>query len=56
MNKDLGVHQTPVGITVNDTESHGKNLTNWEILVKSIIAQVVMIFVFINMMLNVEVL
>ena len=37
-----------------DIESHGKNLKSWEILIKNIIAQVIMMLVLINMALNVE--
>ena len=38
----------------NGTESHGKNLMSWEILIKSIIAQIIMMFVLIDGVLNVE--
>ena len=38
---------------VNGTESHGKNLISLEILLKSNIAQIIML-VLINMVLNVE--
>ena len=37
----------------SDTESHEKNLISWKILIRSIIAQVIMILVLINMVLNV---
>ena len=36
------------------TESHGKNLISWKILIRSIIAQVIMSWVLINMVLNAE--
>ena len=36
------------------TESHGKSLISWKILIRSIIAQVIMTLVLINMLLNVE--
>ena len=38
----------------NGTESYGKNLICWKILIRSIIVQDVMIFVLMNMVLNVE--
>ena len=36
------------------TESHGKNSISWKILITSIIAQVIMTAVLINMVLNAE--
>ena len=39
--------------TVNGTESHEKNLMSWEILIRSIIAQIFMMLVLINMVSNV---
>ena len=36
------------------TESHGKNLISWKILIKSIIVQIIMMLVLINMVLNAE--
>ena len=36
------------------TESHGKNLMSWKILIKNIIVQVIMMLVLINMVLSVE--
>ena len=39
---------------VNGTESRGKNLMSWEILIGGIIAQIVMMLVLINMVLNME--
>ena len=41
-------------IMVNGIESHGKNLMSWGILIKSIITQIIMMLVLINMVLNVE--
>ena len=38
---------------VNGTESHEKNLISWEILIRSIIAQIFMMLVLINMVSNV---
>ena len=38
---------------VNGTESHEKNLMSWEILIRSIIAQIFMMLVLINMVSNV---
>ena len=35
-------------------KSYGENLISWKILIKTVIAQVIMIVVLINMMLNVE--
>ena len=40
--------------TVNGTESHEKNLMSWEIFIRSIIAQIFMMLVLINMVLSVE--
>ena len=40
--------------TVNGTESHEKNLMSWEILIRSIIAQIFMMLVLINMVSNVR--
>ena len=65
---DFGANKTPVEVIkkgafgrtyilvlmLNGTESHGKNLMSWEILIKSIIAQIIMVLVLINMVLNVE--
>ena len=42
------------GVNSKCTESHGKNLMSWEILIKSIIAQIIMMFVLIDGVLNVE--
>ena len=36
------------------TESQGKNLISWKILIRSFIAQIIMMSVLINMALNVE--
>ena len=36
------------------TKSHGKNLISWKILIISITAQVIMMWMLINMVLNVE--
>ena len=41
-------------LIVNGTESHRKNLTSWEILIRNIIAQIIMMLVLINMVLNVK--
>ena len=41
-------------LMVNGTESHGKNLISWKTLIKSIIAQIIMMLMLINMVLNVE--
>ena len=38
----------------NGTENHGNNLTNWKILIRSIIVQIIMMWVSINMVLNAE--
>ena len=65
---DFGANKTPVEVIkqgafggiymlvmiVNGAESHGKNLMSWEILIKSIIAQIIMELVLINMVFNVE--
>ena len=65
---DFGANKTPVEVIkkgafgrtyilmlmLNGTESHGKNLMSWEILIKSIIAQIIMVLVLINVVLNVE--
>ena len=69
MNMNFGANKTPIEVLnavhleklfletfiivliVNGTESHGKNLMTWEIL---IIAQIIMMLVLINMVLNVE--
>ena len=42
------------GLMESGTKSHGKNLISWNILIKSIIAQIITILVLINMVLNVE--
>ena len=39
---------------VNGTESRRKNLMSWEILIRSVISQIIMVLVVINMVLNVE--
>ena len=39
---------------VNGTESRRKNLMGWEILIRSVISQIIMVLVVINMVLNVE--
>ena len=39
---------------VNGIESHGKNLMNYKILIQSIIAQIIMMLVLINMVSSVE--
>ena len=39
---------------VNGTESRRKNLMSWEILIRSVISQIIMVLVVINMALNVE--
>ena len=36
------------------TENHGQNSISWKVLIKSIIAQIIMISVSINMVLNAE--
>ena len=36
------------------TESHGKNLMIWKILIRSIIVQIIMTLVLINIVLNVK--
>ena len=41
-------------LIVNGTESHRKNLTSWEILIRNIIAQIMMMLVLINIVLNVK--
>ena len=41
-------------LIVNGTESHGKNLMSWEILIKSITAQIIMMLLLIDVVLNVE--
>ena len=41
-------------LIVNGTESHRKNLTSWEILIGNIIAQIMMMLVLINIVLNVK--
>ena len=41
-------------LTENGTENHSKNLINWKILIKNIIAQVIMMLVLIKMMLSVK--
>ena len=38
----------------SSTKSHGKNSISWKILIRSIIAQIIMSWVLINMVLNVE--
>ena len=38
----------------SDTESHGKNLISWKILIKGIIVQIIMILVLTNMVLSVQ--
>ena len=42
------------GVNDNGIEIHGKNLMSEEILIKSIIAQIIMMLVLINVVLNVE--
>ena len=42
------------GVNETGTKSHGKNLISQKILIRSIIAQVIMILVSISMVLNVE--
>ena len=41
-------------LMVNGTESRRKNLMSWEILIRSVISQIIMVLVVINMVLNVE--
>ena len=41
-------------LMVNGIESHGKNLIRWEILIRSIIGQIIKMLVLINIVLNVE--
>ena len=41
-------------LIVNGTESHRKNLMSWEILIRNIIAQIMMMLVLINIVLNVK--
>ena len=41
-------------LMVNSTKSHGKNLMSWEILIKSIIVQIITMLVLMNMVLSVE--
>ena len=41
-------------LMVNGTESHEKNLMSWEILIRSIVAQIFMMLVLINMVSNVR--
>ena len=38
----------------NGTKSHGKNLISWKNLIKSIIPQIIMMLVLINMVLSVK--
>ena len=38
----------------NGTKTHGKNLISWKIVIRSIIAQIILMSVSINMVLNVE--
>ena len=40
-------------LMVNGIKSHGKNLMSWKILIRSIIVQITMMLVLINMVLNV---
>ena len=70
INMDFGANKTPIKVikegtfgetycrdiysVVNGTEIHGKNLMSWERLIKSIIAQIITMLVFINIVLNVE--
>ena len=41
-------------LMVNDIENHGKSLVCQKMLIKSIIAQIIMMLVLINMVSNVE--
>ena len=41
-------------LMVNGTENYGNNLISWKILVRSFIAQLIMMLVLINMVLSVE--
>ena len=62
MNIDFGANRTPLeiikggafGVTVNGTEKHGKNLMIYETLIKIISAQIILMLILINMVLNVE--
>ena len=40
-------------LMVNDTEHHGKNFMSWEILVKSIIAQIITMLMLMLVLINV---
>ena len=42
------------GINGKSTESHEKNLVSWKISIRSIIAQIIMMSLSINMVLNAE--
>ena len=65
---DFGANKTPVEVIREGafgesyfrntysgvTESQGKNLISWKIFIRSFIAQIIMMSVLINMVLNVE--
>ena len=52
--EELVLEKSILVLMVSGPESHGKNLMSWEVLIRSVIAQIIMMLVLINTVLNVE--